>query len=120
MSKSDNWLVSAEKTKYNNFCKDNWPPCVARRPDQNDDNDSKRKDVDVDVDVDDQQQQNENNNWARKLGKKARHRNLEQLQEIWWQQKASMAFGQQGAAAAEGQEEMMAMQRLMEEPIAEE
>lgn len=52
---------------------------------------------------------------SRKSGKKARRRNLEQKRELQRQREAAIAMGFTGN---EGQEEMMAMQRLLEEQIA--
>jgi hypothetical protein len=57
---------------------------------------------------------NNNNNQARKSGKKARRRNLEQRREIQRQRDAAVEMGMQGG---ENQEEMMAMQRLIEGQI---
>lgn len=54
------------------------------------------------------------NNRARKSGKKARRRNIEQRREVQRQRDAAMALGIQGN---ETQEEMMAIQRLIEEQI---
>ena len=52
---------------------------------------------------------------SRKSGKKARRRNLEQRRELQRQRQAAMAMG---FAGDEGHEEMMAMQRLLEDEIA--
>ena len=52
---------------------------------------------------------------SRKSGKKARRQNLEQKRELQRQREAAIAMGFTGN---EGQEEMMAMQRLLEEQIA--
>lgn len=60
---------------------------------------------------------NNNNTRARKSGKKARRRNLEQRREIQRQREAAMAIG---AGGGESQEEMMAMQRLIENQIENE
>jgi hypothetical protein len=58
-----------------------------------------------------------NNNQARKSGKKARRRNLEQRREIQRQRDAAMNMGMQGE---DNQEDMMVMQRLIEEQIENE
>lgn len=52
---------------------------------------------------------------SRKSGKKARRRNLEQRRELQQQRQAAMAMGFTGD---EGHEEMVAIQRLLEEEIA--
>lgn len=52
---------------------------------------------------------------SRKSGKKARRRNLEQRRELQQQRQAAMAMG---FAGDEGHEEMVAIQRLLEEEIA--
>eukprot|EP00980_Cylindrotheca_fusiformis_P020036 scaffold7131_cov136-Cylindrotheca_fusiformis.AAC.1 len=57
---------------------------------------------------------NNNNSRARKSGKKARRRNLEQRREIRQQREAAMAMGAQGG---ETEEEVMAMQRLIEQQL---
>jgi len=55
-----------------------------------------------------------NNNRARRSGKKARRRNLEQRRELRQQRQTAAELGFDGTG---GVEEMMAMQRLLEEQI---
>eukprot|EP00521_Asterionellopsis_glacialis_P009199 CAMPEP_0195286332 /NCGR_PEP_ID=MMETSP0707-20130614/3830_1 /TAXON_ID=33640 /ORGANISM="Asterionellopsis glacialis, Strain CCMP134" /LENGTH=265 /DNA_ID=CAMNT_0040345961 /DNA_START=279 /DNA_END=1076 /DNA_ORIENTATION=+ len=59
---------------------------------------------------------NNNDGRSRKSGKKARRRNLEQRRELQQQRQAAMAMGFAGDGG--GQDENMAMQRLLEEQIA--
>jgi len=56
-----------------------------------------------------------NHTGSRKSGKKARRRNLEQRRDLRRQREAALQMGLDGG---EGPEEMMAMQRLIEEQIA--
>ena len=60
---------------------------------------------------------NNNNNRARKSGKKARRRDLQQRRDLREQREAALQMGLDGT---EGPQEMMAMQRLIEEQIAAE
>jgi len=82
---------------------------VARRQQQYDDDDG------GDDDIDNENDGSETRGTSRKSGKKARRRNLEQKRELQRQREAAIAMGFTGN---EGQEEMMAMQRLLEEQIA--
>jgi hypothetical protein len=79
-----------------------------------------RNDDDNDHGREDQERNNNgdnNNNRARKSGKKARRRNLEQRRDLRHQREAALQMGLDGT---EGPQEMMAMQRLIEEQIAAE
>jgi hypothetical protein len=81
---------------------------VARRQQQYDDDGGED-------DIDNENDGSETRGTSRKSGKKARRRNLEQKRELQRQREAAIAMGFTGN---EGQEEMMAMQRLLEEQIA--
>jgi hypothetical protein len=89
---------------------------AARIPIQQEENDTE-------IGIDDEDDDNENddnennNNRSRKSGKKARRRNLEQRRDIRRQREAAIQMGLNGD---EGPEEMMAMQRLIEQQIAAE
>jgi hypothetical protein len=63
----------------------------------------------------DDEPQHQRGRGARRSGKKARRRDLEQRREIQRQRQAAMDMGFAGDG---GQEEMLAMQRLLEEQIA--
>lgn len=78
--------------------------------DDNDDNDDNEEDDDDDA-------QPRNNNQARKSGKKARRRNVEQRRDRQRQRDAALALGMQGAAETE--QEMIEMQRLIENQIVD-
>mmetsp|Transcript_7024 Transcript_7024/g.9918 ORF Transcript_7024/g.9918 Transcript_7024/m.9918 type:complete len:294 (+) Transcript_7024:220-1101(+) len=82
---------------------------VARAPDNDAENDDP-------PDNNNNNNNNNNNGRARKSGKKARRRNLEQRRELQQQRQAAMAMGFGGDGG--GQDEAMAMQRLLEEQIA--
>jgi hypothetical protein len=84
-----------------------------RRPQVEEDGDD---DDDDDNNQDDNGQAN-NENVARKSGKKSRRRNLEQRQEVKRQREAAMALGLQDDG---GPEDVVAIQRLIEEQIAAE
>lgn len=81
---------------------------VARRQQQDDDDGGED-------DIDNENDGSETRGTSRKSGKKARRRNLEQKRELQRQREAAIAMGFTGNG---GQEEMMAMQRLLEEQIA--
>ena len=88
---------------------------AARRPEQqeeeNDDDNGNEEEAE-----NEQNENRENNNHRRRLpGKKARRRNQEQRREIRRQREAAQAMGFGGNDVAEAQ----AMQRLLEEQIAE-
>jgi len=88
---------------------------VARRRTQEDDNGEDENVARANEDEDDGDDNVPERGTSRKSGKKARRRNLEQKRELQRQREAAMAMGFTGN---EGQEEMMAMQRLLEEQIA--
>mmetsp|Transcript_18741 Transcript_18741/g.46407 ORF Transcript_18741/g.46407 Transcript_18741/m.46407 type:complete len:292 (+) Transcript_18741:191-1066(+) len=107
---------------------DNAAPRRARRPrrqeraaaprvEAQDNNDNDDDNNDNDNEEDDQADEQPRNNRARKSGKKARRRNLEQRRDRQQQRDAAMALGMQGAAETE--QEMIEMQRLIENQIAE-
>ena len=107
----------------NNFRENEEPRRVdrghARNADNdNDDNNNNGSDDDDDDDDDDDQHQPANNRQSRKSGKKARRRNLEQRREIRRQREAAIALGLH--EGGEGQDEMIAVQRAIEQQIAEE
>lgn len=83
---------------------------VATRQQQYDDDDDGGDDH-----IDNENDGSETRGTSRKSGKKARRRNQEQKRELQRQREAAIAMGFTGN---EGQEEMMAMQRLLEEQIA--
>jgi hypothetical protein len=84
---------------------------------QNDDNNDAEQPPPPNNNNDAEQPLPPNNNRARKSGKKARRRNLEQRREIQRQRDAAMTMGMQGG---DTQEEMRVMQRLIEEQIENE
>jgi hypothetical protein len=84
---------------------------AARRPNQQDEDNNENEN-----DEDNNQNAN-NNNRSRKSGKKARRRNLDQRRDIQRQREAAIQMGLDGG---EGPEEMMAMQRLIEDQLAAE
>ena len=93
----------------------------ARRPDPNeniDNNDQNEGNHDNDNNEEEEEDDAPNlNNQSRKSGKKARRRNLEQRREMRRQREAAL---QMGFADGENQQDMIAMQRLIEEQIAQE
>jgi hypothetical protein len=101
---------------------DDPPPARARRPPpaRNNEDNNHNPQNDSDSDNDDDAGNGPllpADNRARKSGKKARRRNLEQRREIRRQREAAMELGVQGV---EGPDEMIAMQRLLEEQIVNE
>jgi len=80
-------------------------------PQENNDNDDNYDNDDNDNEEDDQAGAQPRNNQARRSGKKARRRNLEQRRDRQRQREAAMALGMQGA---ETEQEMIEMQRLIE------
>ena len=87
---------------------------IARADPDNPQNDNNDQDDGVDNARGDNPQ---NNNRARKSGKKARRRDLQQRRDLREQREAALQMGLDGT---EGPQEMMAMQRLIEEQIAAE
>lgn len=109
-------LGAGEVLAANNHHADGNVAAVARRPAMEDDNNEHLHDDNDQIDNDnDAPAENNNRNRSRKSGKKIRRRNLEQRQEVRRQREAAIALGMQGG---EGPEELMAMQRLLEEQIA--
>ncbi|CAJ1950492.1 unnamed protein product [Cylindrotheca closterium] len=109
---------------------DNAPPPMARRRQQhraaapriepqrnNNNNNNNNNDDDDNGEQDDQADAQPRNNQARRSGKKARRRNLEQRRDRQRQREAAMALGMQGA---ETEQEMVEIQRLIENQIAAE
>jgi hypothetical protein len=101
---------------------DHRPPAAAvarpRRPQAvEDEGDWDSDDDDDDNQDDDNNGQGNNRGGARKSGKKARRRNLEQRQELRRQRDAARALGLHGDGDPDDQ---VAMQRLIEQQIAEE
>lgn len=98
---------------------DRRPPAAAvarhRRPPAAEDEED--WDSDDDNQDDDNNGQGNNRGGARKSGKKARRRNLEQRQELRRQRDAARALGLHGDGNPEDQ---VAMQRLIEQQIADE
>ena len=90
------------------------PQRIARADPDNSQIDNNDQDDGVDNERDDNPQ---NNNRARKSGKKARRRDLQQRRDLREQREAALQMGLDGT---EGPQEMMAMQRLIEEQIAAE
>eukprot|EP00977_Amphora_coffeiformis_P026953 scaffold31831_cov168-Amphora_coffeaeformis.AAC.4 len=93
------------------------PQARAARPEQdenNDDGDSSSDDEDAN-DGDTDNNNNNNRPRARLSGKKARRRNLEQRRELRRQRDAALAMG----FGADEQAEALAMQRFLDEQIAE-
>lgn len=96
--------------------RENIRPAALRNNNNNNDND----DESDDNDSDDNEEDNNNNNQqhqqrgARRSGKKARRRNLEERREQQRQREAARAMGFDG-----GPEEIMAMQRLIEEQVVD-
>ncbi|KAL3942904.1 MAG: hypothetical protein SGBAC_002976 [Bacillariaceae sp.] len=85
--------------------------------DTNGENDNGNGNDDNNEEDDDDAQRPRNNNQARKSGKKARRRNVEQRRDRQRQRDAALALGMQGAAETE--QEMIEMQRLIENQIAD-
>jgi hypothetical protein len=100
---------------------DHRPPAAAvarpRRPQAVEDEGDWDSDDDDDNQDDDNNGQGNNRGGARKSGKKARRRNLEQRQELRRQRDAARALGLHGDGDPDDQ---VAMQRLIEQQIAEE
>lgn len=96
-----------ERINDNNNARENQGvPVEANGADDSDDEEL----IDGDDNANDQQNQR-----ARKSGKKARRRNREEKIELRRQREAAMALGLDGTG---GQEEVMAMQRLIEDQVA--
>jgi hypothetical protein len=102
---------------------DHRPPAAAavarrpRRPQAVEDEGGSDSDDDDNQDDDNNGQGDNNRGGARKSGKKARRRNLEQRQELRRQRDAARALGLHGDG---DQDDQVAIQRLIEQQIAEE
>lgn len=108
------------ENRHRNNNNNNNNRAVARRPQNNPTVDNNGDDDDASEDSDDNDNANNNDQQrrggqSRKSGKKARRRPLDERREIRRQREAAQAMGLDGTG---GEEELVAMQRLIEDQAA--